>query len=87
MSGTAKRSVAGYKAAATRRSRTEEVKQNLAADLAPLVDRIGAGTGSLDERTRRIEQYAHEHPEEVVAALQDAADAKLEQLIAAREAA
>jgi len=81
-----RRSLGGYKAAETRRAREQALRDNVAPELVALVGRVRV-SGSLDERTEQLEHYAHEHPGEVTAAMQDAADCKLEQLIAARDAA
>ena len=73
-----------YRAWETRRQNEERVRQSLPADLLPLFDRI-KNQGPLGETQRRVEfvlEYAEAHEDEVVAALQDEADEKLEAMIA-----
>jgi hypothetical protein len=71
----------------TRREREEAVTVNLAPDERALWERAkGALRGTPARRLEKFEQYVHEHPEEVVESLQAHADARLEALIAEREA-
>ncbi len=65
----------------TRREREEAVTVNLAPDEVALWERVKGGLkGTPSRRLEQFEQYAHEHPDEVVVSLQDRADAKLEAL-------
>jgi predicted component of type VI protein secretion system len=80
------RSTAAYAAWDRRRSDAAAVDSNLSPELRPLARLVG-GKGSLDDRTETVEQYAHENPEEAMAALIDAAEEKLQALIEEREAA
>jgi len=73
----ASRSVAGFRAAATRQSRNAEVANNVDPGLRALFNRVGGGKGSMEQRTRRFQQYAHDHPSEVTAALQAHADRRV----------
>lgn len=78
----ARRSVAGFKASATRQSRNAEVANNVDPGLRALFNRVGGGKGSLEQRTRRFQQYAHDHPSEVTAALQSHADRRVADMMA-----
>lgn len=77
----ASRSVAGFKAAETRRSRSAEVAANIDPGLRTLFNKVGGGKGSLEQRTRRFNQYAHDHPSEVNAALQAHADRRVAEMM------
>lgn len=76
------------KAWETRRQTAERVLVNVAPEHHALFRRMGTGLrGTHDERAEAVAQYAHDHPGEAMAALQDEADAKLEVLIRLRESA
>lgn len=75
----ASRSVSAYRAADTRREREEAVTCNLAPDLLPLWQRVrGQFSGTPHQRWEAFARYVEEHPDEVDAACQDAADAWLD---------
>jgi hypothetical protein len=85
MSASRSRSTAAMAGWDTRRSADAEAIANLAPELHALWRRVGgAFRGSPDARAEALEHYAHEHPAEVLAALADAADAKVEALVSRR---
>lgn len=81
------RSVGSYVTASIRgvdrrRSADAEVAANLPADLLPLWEQVARRfSGSPDERAEAFMEYAHDHASEVVAAIQNDADAKLDAMI------
>jgi|GEM_PF-4410254 hypothetical protein len=82
------RSVAAYAGWEKRKEAEEAVTVNLAPEHLALWERTrGAFHGSPQARLERFEQYAHEHQGEEMAALQDAADDKLEAMLRSRDAA
>lgn len=75
------------KAWETRRQTEERVLVNIAPEHQALWNRVKTGIlGTPHERAEALAQYAHDHPNEAIAAMQEDADAKLAQLIRLREA-
>jgi hypothetical protein len=71
-----------------RRENDERVLVNVAPEHRALFGLVKAGLrGSPDRRFESFEQYCHDHPGEAMAALQSEADDRLDELLAAREAA
>jgi hypothetical protein len=70
-----------------KQEREEAVTVNVAPELMPLWNRVGRSIkGTPQERLEAFEHYVHENDNEAVEAMQDAADAKLEAMIAERMA-
>jgi hypothetical protein len=81
--------IAGLKAWETRCERNERVLVNIPADHAALWDTMKDSFHGADSAHARFEsftKYAEEHPDEVVAAIQASADAKLDEMLASRDA-
>lgn len=84
-------SVARYQAQGRRSwevrlEKEEAVTRNLSAEQLVLWKRVGSSIkGTPEQRLATFERYVHEHASEVIESLQDAADARLAELIAQRE--
>lgn len=84
---SAVRSLAGYRAAETRKERDEFAEQNIPGELIPLWQKTKLNfRGSPEERAEKFLQYAHDHEDESMEATSDAADRKLEAMIREHEA-
>jgi hypothetical protein len=84
---SAVRSLAGYRAAETRRERDEFATQNIPSYLIPLWNRVKLNfRGSPEERAEQFLHYAHEHEGEGIEAISEEADKKLEAMIREHEA-
>jgi hypothetical protein len=80
--------LAGRRAWEKRMEREEAVTVNLAPELLPLWAVVGSEIkGTPEERLAAFEQYAHDHPSEVLDAQVEAAAAKLEALLRDRHEA
>ena len=85
----ADRSLAAFKAWTTMRQRDEQVLVNIPADEQALWTQLKSSIKGPTPHARfeAFTKYVEEHPGEVVAALQDDADAQVDALVAARNAA
>lgn len=78
----------GHRAVATRRELEERVTVNIQPDHLPLWDRVKRTIkGTPQERLEAFEAYVHNHPTEVLAAVEAEAEAKLEAMLSQRAAA
>lgn len=84
---SAVRSLAGYRAAETRRERDEFATANIPDDLLPLWEKVKLNfRGTPEQRAEKFIQYAHDHEDDSIEAVSSAADRKLEAMIREHEA-
>lgn len=79
------RRLGGLRSVETRRERDEMVEMNIPSDQRALWNRV-KGTikgATANDRFVAFQEYVEEHPGEVMASLQDDADAQVEAMIAA----